>query len=186
ELARSELKAGQTVTAGEKGGLQRAKIDPRNASGGEQEPLTRHERQLVAACDRYNQLYPGEADEVELQYLVAIVHYQRRHFDEAAARFEQIAIRWPEDSRSQPAADLAMHVLETREQWPELNRLARRFSANTQLTKPGSEFAKRVADIVEGSQYKWIDEVVYRKEKNPAKAAQEFVRLADEFPHSQY
>src|SRR5262249_15800241 len=30
------------------------------------------------------------------------------------------------------------------------------------------------------------DEVVYRKEKNPAKAAQEFVRLADEFPHSQY
>src|SRR5262249_2277467 len=101
-------------------------------------------------------------------------------------RFEQIAIRWPEDSRSQPAADLAMHVLETREQWPELNRLARRFSANTQLTKPGSEFAKRVADIVEGSPYKWIDKDVYRKEKNPAKAAQEFGRLADEFPHSQY
>ena len=186
ELAKSALKAGQMVAAGEKAGLQHTTIDKKSSLAGAEEPLSRHEAHLVAACDRYNRLYPGEADEVELQYLAAITLYRRRHFDEAVGRFEQIALRWPDDSRSQPAADLAMHVLETREQWRQLNALGRRFLADARLTKRGTEFAQRVANVVEGSQYKWIDEVIYRQEKNPAKAAQEFIRLANEFPHSKY
>src|SRR5713101_1338673 len=75
---------------------------------------------------------------------------------------------------------------ETREDWLELNRLSRHFLRSARLTKPGTDFGKRVAKIVEGSQYKWVDEVVYQKEKNPAKAAHEFIRLADEFPRSEY
>jgi hypothetical protein len=67
-----------------------------------------------------------------------------------------------------------------------LNRLSRHFLRNARLTKPATDFGKRVAKIVEGSQYKWVDEVVYQKEKNPAKAAHEFIRLADEFPRSEY
>ena len=186
ELAKADLKTGQTLSLGEKNGLERKTIERKSAKGGSEEPLTPHEEKLVAACDLYNKLYPDDQDEVELRYLTAVIYYQRRHFQEAAQGFEQIADKWPEDPRSLQAADLAMHILETRGDWLELNRLSRHFLRNARLTKPGTDFGKRVAKVVEGSQYKWIDEVVYRKEANPAKAAQEFIRLADEFPRSEY
>jgi len=186
ELAKPDLKTGQTLTPGEKNGLERKTIERKSAKGGSEEALTRHEEKLVAGCDLYNKLYPGDQDEVELRYLTAVIYYQRRHFQEAAQRFEQIADKWPEDPRSLQAADLSMHILETREDWLELNRLSRHFLRSARLTKPGTDFGKRVAKVVEGSQYKWVDEVVYQKEKNPAKAAQEFIRLADEFPRSEY
>ncbi len=186
ELTKADLKTGQTLNLGEKNGLERKTIERKSAKGGSEEPLTVHEEKLVAACDLYNKLHPGDQDEVELRYLTAVIYYQRRHFQDAAQRFEQIADKWPEDPRSLQAADLAMHILETREDWLELNRLSRHFLRNARLTKSATDFGKRVAKIVEGSQYKWVDEVVYQKEKNPAKAAHEFIRLADEFPRSEH
>jgi tetratricopeptide (TPR) repeat protein len=186
ELAKSDLKSGPIRNSDEKTRLDWGRIERRSAKGGAEEPLTEHEQKLVAACDRYNHLYPGDQDEVGLRYLAATIYYQRQHFFEAAARFEQIAENWPDDRQSEQAADLAMYILETAEDWPQLNRLARQFLANARLAKPGSEFAKRVANVVAGSQYKQIDEIIYRKEKNPAKAGQEFIRFADEFPKSEY
>ena len=41
-----------------------------------------------------------------------------------------------------------------------------------------------MAHVVEGSQYKWIHEGVYQKEKNPAKAAGLFLDFVKEFPRS--
>ncbi len=45
--------------------------------------------------------------------------------------------------------------------------VARRSSANKKLSKPGTDFAKRVAEIVEGSQYKYVDEVVDEEGEEP-------------------
>ncbi|MHB8872682.1 MAG: tetratricopeptide repeat protein, partial [Myxococcaceae bacterium] len=36
-----------------------------------------------------------------------------------------------------------------------------------------------------GSQYKWVDLIVYKKEKSPAKAADEFLKFVAEFPKSE-
>ncbi|HEY0095280.1 MAG TPA: gliding motility protein U, partial [Archangium sp.] len=87
--------------------------------------------------------------------------------------------------RSRDAADLTMFVLETREEWFELSKLSRQFLDNKKLTKSGTDFAQRVAQVVEGSHYKWVDEVVYKKEKNPKKAAEEFIKFVGEFPKSE-
>jgi TolA-binding protein len=78
-----------------------------------------------------------------------------------------------------------MYVLETRQEWAELNALSRKFLANKKLTRSNPEFTRRVASVVEGSQYKWVHEVVYLKEKNPAKAADEFLKFVAEFPKSE-
>jgi TolA-binding protein len=186
QLARSDLKDGQKVDENKSKGRveKRGKIVKREA-GQQAEPLTRFEERLVAACDTYNRLYPGNPDELDLRYQAAVLLYDRAHYVDAARRFGEIIQAFPSERRSRDAADLTMYVLEQQQEWLELNRLARQFLANEKLVKPSPEFARRVARVVEGSQYKWIHEIVYLKEKQPAKAAELFLAFVDEFPRSE-
>jgi tetratricopeptide (TPR) repeat protein len=186
QLARSDLKDGQKVDEKkDKGDVAKQKIVKRDAKERQEEPLTKFEERLVAACDTYVKLYPDTQDEIDLRYQAAVILYDRSHFVDAARRFGEIIEKFPEERRSRDAADLTMYVLESREEWLELSTLSRKFLANKKLSKPGTEFAARVARVVEGSHYKWVDEVIYKKEKNPRKAAEEFLRFVAEFPRSE-
>ncbi|MDY7232982.1 tetratricopeptide repeat protein [Hyalangium rubrum] len=186
QIAKSDLKDGQKVDENKyKGDVEKKRIVKKDAKERQEEPLTRFEERLVAACDTYNKLYPDNPDEVDLRYQAAVILYDRNHFVESARRFGEIITKFPEERRSRDAADLTMFVLESREEWFELNKLSRQFQGNKKLTKPGTDFATRVAKVVEGSQYKWVDEVVYRKEKNPKKAAELFLEFVTEFPKSE-
>jgi tetratricopeptide (TPR) repeat protein len=185
-IAKSDLKAGEKVDENKKKGNieKQAKIQKRSSKELEEKPLTKYELSLVAACDAYNQKFPKNAEEVDVSYQAAVVFYDRNHFVEAARRFGDVINKYPEEKRSQEAADLSMAVLEEKEEWLELNKLSRLFKSNARLVKPGSEFAKRVGGIVEGSQFKYVDEVVYKKEKDPKKASALFTEFVKEFPHS--
>lgn len=186
-LQKSDLKEGQKVDEQKKKGTveKSQKVAKRSAKELEEKPLTAYEKELVAACDKYNQMFPKNPDEVDVAYQAAVIFYDKNHFIDAARRFGDIVNKYPEEKRSQEAADLSMAVLEEKEEWLELNILARQFKANAKLTKPGTEFAKRVGGIVEGSQYKYIDEVVYKKEKDPKKASRLFLAFVEEFPKSE-
>ncbi|QRK06894.1 tetratricopeptide repeat protein [Archangium violaceum] len=186
QLARSDLKDGQKVDENKSKGQveKKGRITKKDTARAE-EPLTRFEERLVAACDTYNRLYPDNPDEIDLRYQAALIVYDRHHYMDAARRFGEIINKFPSERRSRDAADLTMYVLESREEWFELNKLSRQFLANEKLLKPSPEFAARVARVVEGSQYKWIHEVVYQKEKNPAKAAELFLDYVKEFPKSE-
>lgn len=186
-LQKSDLKEGQKVDEKKKkGGVEKqAKVAKRSAKELEEKPLTTFEKQLVVACDTYNTMFPKNPDEVDVAYQAAVIFYDKNHFVDAARRFGDIVNKHPEEKRSQEAADLSMAVLEEKEEWLELNTLARQFKANARLVKPGTEFAKRVGAIVEGSQYKYIDEVVYKKEKDPKKASELFLAFVQEFPKSE-
>src|SRR5260370_37913879 len=48
ELAKADLKTGQTLTPGEKNGLERKTIERKSAKGASEEPLSKHEEKLVA------------------------------------------------------------------------------------------------------------------------------------------
>ncbi|WP_163989191.1 tetratricopeptide repeat protein [Pyxidicoccus caerfyrddinensis] len=186
QLARSDLKDGQKVDEKkDKGDVAKQRIVKRDAKESEEEKLTKFEERLVSACDIYVKLYPDTQDEIDLRYQAAVILYDRSHFVDAARRFGEIIEKYPEERRSRDAADLTMYVLESREEWFELSTLSRKFLANKRLSKPGTDFATRVARVVEGSHYKWVDEVVYKKEKNPKKAAEEFLKFVVEFPRSE-
>jgi len=186
QLTASNLKDGQKVDeAKRKGGVDKgAKIYKRSAKELEEKPLTKIEDRLVAACDAFTKLYPGEKDEIDVRYQAAVIYYDKNHFVDAAKRFGDIILKWPEEKRSQQAADLTMYILDAKEEWFELARLSKDFLANKKLAKPGTDFTKRLAGIAEGARYKWIDEVVYKKEKNAAKAGEEFLAFVKEFPTS--
>ena len=186
-IQKSDLKEGQKIEETKKKDKveKTGKVAKRSAKELEEKPLTPFEKQLVAACDKYNQMFPKNPDEVDVAYQAAVIFYDKNHFVDAARRFGDIVNKYPEEKRSQEAADLSMAVLEEKEEWLELNILARQFKANARLTKPGTEFAKRVGGVVEGSQYKYIDEVVYKKEKDPKKASRLFLAFVEEFPKSE-
>ncbi len=186
-LAKTDLKDTQKVDEqAKKGNVEKqGKIQKRSAKELEEQKLTKYEKALADSCDRYNQVFPNNKEEIDVRYQAAVVYYDRNHFLEAAKRFGEIILKWPEEKRSQEAADLSMYVLEAKEEWLALNQLSRQFLANKKLARPGTEFTKRAVGVVEGSQYKWVDEVVYKKEKNPSKAAEEFLKFVAEFPQSQ-
>jgi tetratricopeptide (TPR) repeat protein len=185
-MQRSELKQGDKVDETKKKGevQKQAKIQKRSAKELEEQKLTKWEDKLVAACDSYNTRYPNNPDEIDVRYQAAVLYYDRNHFVEAARRFGEVILKWPEEKRSQEAADLSMAVLEEKQEWLELNKLSRQFLANKKLAKPGTDFTKRTGVVVEGSQYKFVDEVIYKKEKNPKKSAEEFLKFVAEFPAS--
>lgn len=181
-----DLREGRRVDeAKRKGTVEKpAKLERRSSAQLEAQVLSPHAAALVQACDRFNRLFPGARDEVDIAYQAAMVFYERNHFVEATRRFGDIILTHPEERRSQEAADLSMAVLEEREEWSALHALARQFQGNHRLSRPGSEFARRVAAIVEGSQYKVADEVLYRRQKDPRAALAAFLAFVDEFPRS--
>lgn len=183
---KSELKDGQKIDESKKKETvaKAGKVEKRSAKELMEKPLTNHEKSLVAACDTYNQLYPKNADEVEVGYTAAVMYYDKNQFLEAAKRFGEMIMKYPEEKRALDAADMSMSVLEEKSEWFELNRLSRQFVANKKLAKPGSEFTKRAMGVVEGSQYKYVDEVIFKKDKNPKMAAEEFLKFVAEFPKS--
>lgn len=148
--------------------------------------LTPVEERLIAACDAFVKLFPGAREEMDLRYQAAILLHDKGHPDQALPRFAEIIDRWPEDPRSQRVADLTLHVLESKEEWAELAQRSRLLLENQRLSRPGTPFARRVAAVMEGAKYKWIDEVLYKREKDAGRAAEEFLRYATEFPRSDY
>ncbi|MBL8951450.1 MAG: tetratricopeptide repeat protein [Myxococcaceae bacterium] len=171
-----------------KNNVQKAeKVVKRSVKELQEQPLTKWEGALASSCDSYNKLFPNNEDEIEVRYQAAVLYYDRNHFVEAAQRFTEIIGKWPEDKRSADAADLTMSVLEEKEEWLELNKSSRAFLANKKLigAKQNAEFAKRTGQIVEGSQYKYVDIVVYKKEKKVKEAAEMFLAFVHEFPKSE-
>lgn len=166
---------------------KQAKVVKRTVKELQEQPLTKWELALANSCDSYNKLFPNNQDEIEVRYQAAVLYYDRNHFVEAAQRFTEIIGKWPEDKRSADAADLTMSVLEEKEEWKQLNESSRAFLANKKLVsaKQNAEFAKRTAAIVEGSQYKYVDLIVYKKEKKVKEAAEMFLAFVAEFPKSE-
>lgn len=161
------------------------KVTKRSIKELEEKPITKYEQSLIAACDKYNQLYPKTAEEVDIAYQAAVIYYDKNHFVEAARRFGDIINKYPEEGRSADAADLSMGVLEEKEEWLELNKLARIFKSNEKLmAKAKPDFKSRVGNVVEGSQYKYVDEIVYKKDKDVKKARDLFLEFQKEFPKS--
>jgi len=184
-LAAPDFRDGQLLEVPEsKRTLIRPDTSRRDLTGAKQEVLTEHERRLVAACDRFSQRFPDDPRNMDIRYQAAVVYYDRKNYVEATRRLSQAIERWPQEKRSQEAADLSMYVLEAQGEWGVLSKLSRQFLANEKLIQPGSEFAQRVQRVAEGSQYKWIDEVLYRREKKSAEAARQFELFARDFPRS--
>ena len=151
----------------------------------QEEAIPPIEQKLVDACERYLRIAPRASDEAVIRYKAAYVFYQHGHSAEAARRFGEIVDRWPADPLAQKAADLALDILNAREQWLELSALAGKFHENGRLSPPGSEFERRMAGLAEGARFKHALGI-YEKHEDEALAAREFQDFVARHPQSKY
>ena len=149
-----------------------------------EEPIPALEQRLIAACEKYLNVAPGSKDEIVIRYKAAFVYYDHRHYVEAAKRFGDIILRWPNDVWSQKAAELSMNILEVKEQWQPLSELAQKFRADKSIAPPGSEFSKKLARIAEGARFKYVMDI-YENKKDYPLAAAEFKAFVETYPKSE-
>jgi len=183
-LVDAEHGRGQAGRADEKqkGGLStRAATVATTAS-----PLSEAEQGLVAACDRYADRFPDRKDALDIRYQAAVVFFERGQTPAALGRFDTLIALAPDSDRARQAADLTLNVLEKKGDWLALNAKAQEYARNASLARPGTDFAKRVTKVAEASRYAWVSEVVHKQQHQDAKAAEEFLRFADDYPRSDH
>ena len=149
-------------------------------------PLTEAERRLVAACDRYAERFPDGKDALDIRYQAAVVFFERGQTSAALDRFAKLIALAPDSDRARQAADLTLHVLEAKGDWLALNARAQEYAKNGALARPGTDFAKRVTKVAESSRYAWVSEVVHKQQHQDARAAEEFLRFAEDYPRSDH
>jgi tetratricopeptide (TPR) repeat protein len=149
-------------------------------------PLTEAEQHLVAACDRYAGRFPDSKDALDIRYQAGVVFFERGQIPQALDRFGKLIALAPDSERARQAADLTLNVLETRGDWLALNAKAQEFARSSALARPGTDFAKRVTRVAEASRYNWVSEVVHKQQHQDARAAEEFIRFADDYPRSDH
>ena len=149
-------------------------------------PLTEAEQRLVAACDRYADRFPDSKDALDIRYQAAVVFFERGQTPAALERFARLIALAPDSDRARQAADLTLNVLETKGDWPALSAKAQEYARNGALARPGTDFAKRVTKVAEASRYAWVSEVVHKQQHQDARAAEEFLRFADDYPRSDH
>lgn len=170
-----------------KGDVAKVEIKVKIDKNSPPQKLTELEQQMVAACDKYNELVPGAEDEARVRLRASVIYFDRIQYVEAATRFGYIINKWPEEKTSATAAALILESLEVREEWASLNKLSREFSTNKKLLegKDKDEFKKKLPVYIEGSQFKIASEV-NEKDKDFPKAAKMFRDFVQEFPKSKF
>ena len=148
--------------------------------------LSEAEQRLVAACDRYAERFPEAKDALDIRYQAAVVFFERGQTPAALDRFGKLIALAPDSERARQAADLTLHVLETKGDWLALNARAQEYARNGALARPGTDFAKRVTKVAEASRYAWVSEVVHKQQHQDVRAAEEFLRFADDYPRSEH
>ena len=183
-----------------KGSVKRKQILKVAKKTDEAEEIPKWEKKQIEASDAYvrvidewrkkhakrlskKKLKELEADEIVVRYKAAFLLYEHRHYAEAAKRFEHIILKWPKDKWAEKAANLILNSLEVKEQWAQLNDLARKFRKNKALVQ-SKKFASELDRLIEGSAFKMVMEIYEKGEL--AKAAVQFRDFVKEFPKSKY
>ncbi len=143
------------------------------------EPLTDWEKNLVAACKRYSDLYPGDSKVEEAIYKSAFLLYNRFHFTEAADQFRSVISRWPKGRNAEFSANLILDALKIREEYASLRDTAKSFYQQTDLGS--SKFKTEMYTIWSSAAFVVIEED-FKKTNDYGKTADAYLAFAAEFP----
>lgn len=155
---------------------------PAAPGGGIQKlPIPEVKQKLLAAAKNYTEAYPKGKIVVEAEYKIARIFWEYLDFEQSTPRFLAFIDKHSDHDRAEQAANLVLDTYALLEQYEELNKVARTFLANKDLTK-NEEFKDLVKKIVEESSFKLIAK--YEREKAWEEAAKRYLSFADEFGKS--
>ena len=163
--------------------INKSKVAPAPLAGGgmKELPIPEVKKKFLAAIKNYVDTYPKGKIVVESEYKIGRIFWEYLYFGESTPRFLAFIEKHSEHPRAEQAANLVLDTYSLLEQYDELNKVARSFLANRELTK-NPDFKDLVAKIVEESSFKLI--VRFEKERAWEEAAKRYFTFAEEFPKS--
>jgi TolA-binding protein len=123
----------------------------------------------------------AEKQSAEELYKQGKAHYDKDEFDQALKLFDQVVSNYPKDPLATYAAHLSLDILNLRKDYDGLAKLARRYYENKILEQEGCPTIP-ISKLLSQAMYKQAEEK-FKAEKYP-QAAQDFIKIADEFPKS--
>jgi tetratricopeptide (TPR) repeat protein len=144
-------------------------------------------KNLLEACDRYLKYVPNGPKRVEITFKSANIYYRYNYFDEAVARFSDIALHSPdykfEDGQraGEMAANLVLDSYNLLGDWAKVNEWARKFYNTPKLAT--GPFRQELSKVIEQSSFKLVNQLEAKKEY--AKAAEAYISFVSEFPKSE-
>jgi tetratricopeptide (TPR) repeat protein len=142
---------------------------------------------LLDACEKYLKYVEKSDRRVEILYKVARVYYEYNYFDEAVARYAEIALKHPDykaEDGSKLAEFAANQVLDSfnlLQDWVKVNEWAKKFYAEEKLAT--GKFREELAKLIEQSSFKLINQLEAKKEY--AKAADAYMGFVTDWPKSE-
>lgn len=163
--------------------LNKSKVAAAPVAGGglKELPIPEVKKKFLAAIKNYVDNYPKGKIVVESEYKIGRIFWEYLYFNESTPRFLAFIDKHSDHPRAEQAANLVLDTYALLEQYDELNKVARSFLANRDLTK-NADFKDLVVKIVEESSFKMI--VKFEKEKAWEEAAKRYFAFAEEFPKS--
>lgn len=141
--------------------------------------LLKFELGFVQASDQFAAMYPKEDVTPTVDYVAAEVYKSRGHYDSCIPRYENIITYAPKHRYASYAGNSLLEANYRLKKWDEVEKWARHLYANKifDVTPPES---------LQGSIAYAINEraKIWQTEKKFDQAAEELLRLAEEFPKS--
>jgi cellulose synthase operon protein C len=144
-------------------------------------------KQLLEACERYLKYVPNGEKKVEISFKAANIYYRHNYFDEAVARFSDIALNHPDykfengERAAEMAANLVLDSYNLLGDWSKVNEYARKFYNDEKLST--GKFRDELSRVIEQSAFKLVNQLEARQEF--AKAAEAYLNFVQEFPKSE-
>lgn len=135
--------------------LIEGRVPPR--PGDQPEPLTPVEEKLIEGADLYLSLDMAYEERIALQYQAAFLLYQRRHYDEAARRWREMAELEPSAPESLSAMRILLPTHHQRQAWDDLVRDGT-FFAGLQGLALGDEERANLEEMIAHARRGGVDE----------------------------
>lgn len=144
--------------------------------------MVQWEKNLLAACDQWSQIFPDDKKTRNILYKSAYTLYNKNQFKEASDRFRTVIGMNPSSKEAEQAANLILDSFNLVSDWKNLKDVSKAFYDQKGLGR--ASFKKSVYNIYERASFKLI-EVNLEQDKDQVKAATAFMAFYDEFPKSE-
>jgi len=141
---------------------------------------------LLDACERYLKYLPKGDKRVEISFKAANIYYRYNNFDEAVARFSDIALNHPDykfengEKAGEVAANLVLDSYNLQKDFAKVNEWARKFYANDKLAQ--GKFREDLSKLIEQSSFALVAQL--EEKKQFAKAAEAYLNFVQDFPQT--
>ena len=139
-------------------------------------------QQLLDASLRYRKYAPKGDKVVEVTYRAANVYYRYNHLGEASDLFTEVALNHPRHELAGYSANLALDTYNLLGDWKNVSGWAKRFHADTELTRSHPGLEEDLARVIEQSAFKVIEE--QEKAQQYRAAADSYLAFARDWPRS--